>query len=78
MTVDDEIGDEKPQYDINREAAKRSALSSGKLNRYEYLIVEDMLPSDQDKMIEQANFTYYSLGKAFEKEAKTIEDQGKK
>ena len=40
MTIDDKIRDEKIQYDINREAAKRSALSSGKIDKYEYVTVE--------------------------------------
>ena len=37
MTIDDQIKDEKLHYDINREAAKISALSSAKFNKYEYL-----------------------------------------
>ena len=37
MTVEDQIRDEKLQYDINKEAAKISALSSGKIDKYEYL-----------------------------------------
>ena len=77
MTIDDQIKDEKLQYDINREAAKISALSSGKLHKYEYLTGEDILPSNQQQIIEQAKFTYFPLGKAFEKQTKTIEDQGK-
>ena len=47
MTIDDQIEDEKLQYDINREAAKTSALSSGKTNKYEYLTGEEILPSNQ-------------------------------
>ena len=78
MTINDQIRDEKLQYDINREAAKISALSSGKIHNYEYLTVEDILPSNQQQIIEQAKFTYSPLGKAFEKQIKTIEDQGKK
>ena len=78
MTINDQIKDEKLQYDINREAVKISALSSGKLHKYEYLIGEDILPSNQQQIIEQARFTYSPLGKAFEKQIKTIEDQGKK
>ena len=77
MTIDDQIRDEKLQYDINREAAKISALSSGKIDKYEYLTGEEILPSNQKQIIEQAKFTYSSLGKAFEKQIKTIEDQGK-
>ena len=77
MTISDQIRDEKLQYDINREAAKISALSSGKIHKYEYL-TGDILPSTQQQIIEQAKFTYYPLGKAFEKQIKTIEDQGQK
>ena len=78
MTINDEIRDEKLQYDINREAAKISALSSGKIHKYEYLTGEDILPSNQQQIIEQARFTHSPLGKAFEKQIKTIEDQGEK
>ena len=78
MTIDDQIKDEKLQYDINRRAAKISALSSGKIDKYEYLTGEEILPSNQQQIIEQAKFTYSPLGKAFEKQTKTIEDQGKK
>ena len=73
MTINDQIRDEKLQYDINREAAKISALSSGKIHKYEYLTGEDILPSNQQQIIEQAKFTYFLLGKAFEKQIKTIE-----
>ena len=75
MTINDQIRDEKLQYDINREAAKISALSSGKIHKYEYLTGENILPSNQQQIIEQAKFTYSPLGKAFEKQTKTIEDQ---
>ena len=78
MTIDDQIKDEKVQYNINREAAKISALSSGKLHKYEHLTVEDILPSSNQQIIEQARFTYSPLGKAFNKQTKTIEKQGKK
>ena len=78
MTINDQIKDEKLQYNINREAAKISALSSGKLHKYEYLTGEDILPSTQQQIIEQTKFTYSPLGKAFDKQIKPIEDQGKK
>ena len=78
MTIDDQIRDEKLQYDFNREAAKISALSSGKIDKYEYLTGEEILPSNQNQIIEQAKFTYSSLGTTFEKQTKTIEDQGQK
>ena len=77
MTINDQIRDEKLQYDINREAAKISALSSGKIHKYEYLTGEEILPSNQQQIIEQAKFTYSPLGKAFGKQTKTIADQGK-
>ena len=64
MTINDQIRDEKLQYDINREAAKISALSSGKIRKYEYLTGDDILPSHQQQIIEQARFTYVPLGKA--------------
>ena len=78
MTIDDQIKDEKLQYDINREAAKISALSSDRFNKYEYLTGEEVLPSNKQQIIEQAKFEYSPLGKAFEKQTKTIEDQGEK
>ena len=78
MTIDDQIRNEKLQHDIDEEAAKISALSSGKLHKYEYLAGEDMLPSNQQQIIEQTKFTYSTLGKAFEKQIKTIEDLGEK
>ena len=78
MTINDQIKDEKLQYHVNREAEKLSALSSGKPHKYEYLTGEDILPSNQQQIIEQTKFTYSPLGKAFDKQIKTIEDQGKK
>ena len=78
MTIDDKIRHEKLQYDINREAAKISALLSGKIEKYEYLTGEKILPSNQRQIIEQAKFAYALIGKAFEKQTKTIEDQGEK
>ena len=78
MSINDQIRDEKLQYDIDREAVKISALSSGKIHKYEYLTGEDIFPSNQQQIIEQAKITYSPLGKAFEKQIKTIEDRGKK
>ena len=77
MIIDNQIRGEKLQYDINREAAEILPLSSNKIDKYEYLTGEDILPSNQKQIIEQAKFAYSPLGKAFEKEIKTIEDQGK-
>ena len=72
MAINDEIRDEKLQYDSNREAAKMLALSSGKIHKYKYLTGEEILPSNQQQIIEQAKFTYSPIGKAFEKQIKTI------
>ena len=68
MTIDYKIRDEKPQYNIKKEAAKISALSSGKIDKYEYLTGEEILPSNQRQIIERAKFAYSPLGKAFEKQ----------
>ena len=57
MAIDDKIKDEKLQYNINKEAAKISALSSGKIDKYEVLAGEEILPSDESRIIEQAKFT---------------------
>ena len=74
MTINYQIRDEKLQYDINREAAKISALLSGKIHKYEYLTGEDLLPSNQQQIIKKAKCIYSPLGKAFRKQIKTIED----
>ena len=78
MTIDDQIRDENLQYDIKREAAKISALSSNKFNKYKYLTGKEILPSNQRQIIQEAKFTYSSVGQAFKKQIKTIEDQGEK
>ena len=63
----DKVGDKKMQYDITKEAAKISALSLGEIDKHEYLKGEEILPSDQSQIIEQAKFIYFSLGKALKK-----------
>ena len=78
MTINDQIRDEKVQYDSNRKATEISAKSSGKLHKYEYLTGEEILPSNQQQIIEQAKLTYSPLGKDFKKQIKTIEYQGQK
>ena len=75
MRIDDKIRDEKLQYDINREAAKISPLSSGKIDKYEYLTGEEILLLGQRRVIKQVYLV--SFRKALEKQTKTIEDQGK-
>ena len=78
MAIHDKIKYEKLQYDINRERAKISSLSSGKFDKYDYLTREEILPPDQRRVIEQAKFTYSLVSKALEKQKKTIEDQWEK
>ena len=67
MKIDDKIRDKKYISIL--------ALSSGKIDKFESLTDEETLPSNQSRIIEQAKFAYSSLGKAFEKQIKTIEDQ---
>ena len=57
---------------------KLSALSSDKLGKYEYLTGEEILPSNQQQIIQQAKFNYSPLGKAIKKRIKTVKDQGEK
>ena len=78
MTVDDKIIDEKLESNINREAAKISALSWVKIDHYGYPTGEEILPPAQKKVIDLAKFTYSPLLKVFEKQIKSIEDQGRK
>ena len=78
ITIDGKNSEEKLQYDINRKAENKSTLSSTKFDKYESLLGEEILPSDQSRIKVQAKFTYSHLGKGFEKQIKTIEDQWKK
>ena len=78
MTIEDQIKVKKLQYEINRETAKLSALSSDKTDEYQYLTDEEVLPSNQQQIIEQAKFTYSALEKAFKNKQKTTKDQGEK
>ena len=78
MTIEDQIRDERLKYDINREAAKILAISSDKIDKYEYLTGKEILPSNQQQIIEQSEFTHFPLGKAFEKQTKTIKNRGEK
>ena len=78
MTIEDQIKDAKLQYDINRKAAKILALSSGKIDKYDYLTGEKILPTNRQQTIKQAKCTYSLLVKAFEKQTKTIKGQREK
>ena len=68
MKIDNKIRDEKLKNDINIEPVKTVALSSGKIDKYENQSVEEISPSAPSQTIEQATFTYYPLGKVFEKQ----------
>ena len=70
MTTDDQIEDEKLQYDINRETAKTSVISSGKNEKYKYLTGEETLSSNQKQIREQAKFTFSPLEKRIRKKKK--------
>ena len=72
MSNDDQIKDKKLQYNINREAEKISAFSSGKIDKYEDLTYEEILPSNQKQIVEQAK-----LLKNKQKQL-TIKDKNKK
>ena len=73
MTIEDQIRYEKLQYDINREAAIISALSSEKMDKYKYLTGEEILPSNHQQIIEQAKFTYSPLKKALKNKQKQLQ-----
>ena len=73
MTINDQIRDGKIQDDINRKVTKISALSSGKIDKYQYLTGEETISSNQQQILEEAKFTYSPLGKAFEKQIKQLE-----
>ena len=75
MIIDHKIRDEKLQYDITREAAKISALSSGKIDKYKYLTGEEILPSHQKQITEQAKFTYSPRENAFENKLKYLKNK---
>ena len=71
MTINDQIRDQKLQYDINRKVAKISSLSSGKIDKYEYFTGKEILTSDEQQIREKAKFSYSPLGKTFEKQNKS-------
>ena len=65
MTINDQIRDQKLQYDINRKVAEISSLSSGKIDKYEYFTGKEILTSDEQQIIEKPKFSYSPLGKIF-------------
>ena len=75
MAIDYQIKDEKVQYNINREAAKLSALSSGKIEKYKYLTCKEIVPSNQKQIIEQAKFNLKQANLFWEKILKKKQKQ---
>ena len=75
VTIDDKIRYENLQNDINRKGAKISALSSGKIDKYDYFTGKEILLSDKRRVIELAKFTYCPVGKALKKQLKIKEKQ---
>ena len=80
MTITDQIKilnrkimQNEAQYDLDRKAAKISALSSNNLDKYEYLTGEDL--GLKPSTIEQTKFEYYPLGKVFTKGLDKEEDK---
>ena len=63
--VDDKIKANQAQYDLDTEAAKIYALSSGELEKYEYVTGEDL--GYKPGVVEKAKFEYSLLGKVFNK-----------
>ena len=65
MKNDEKIRDEKLQHNVNREAVKVSALSSGNIDKYEYLKGEEISSSSPSEIVQQAKFIYFFIGKAW-------------
>ena len=74
MIIDEKIRDEKLQYDISREAAKTSPLSSEKIDKYEYLTGGETFPFNHRRIIEQSKFANSTLRNAFEKQTEKQAD----
>ena len=75
MTSDEKIADRKLQCNINWEAAKIPALSSGRFKKSEYPTIEEILPSDKSQIIKQAKYIYPLLKKTFNKNWKEKENK---
>ena len=73
MITDHKITDKKLQCNINREAAKISALSSSKVDKYEYLTGREILTSDQSRMMDKAKFIIFLKEKLSKNKQKQLE-----
>ena len=76
MTIDNRIRDQKLQCDINKETAKISASSFTNIYKHKYLTGEEILPSNQRQIIEQAKLTDSLLSRIIEKQIKMIDEGG--
>ena len=76
--LDDKIKEERVTHDLGQESAKISALKSGNIDKYEYLTGQEVIPTGKEADLAHAKFEYSPLGKAFEKQVKTIKEQGEK
>ena len=78
-TINKKIEQNKAQYDLDRQTAKISALSSGNVSKYEFLTSEDVLP--EKKLLEKAarikRFEYSPLGSELKKQTGIAKDQHK-
>ena len=75
ITIDDKVRDRNLQYKINREAQKKSALSSETIDEHEYLTGGEILPSDQSRMVEEAKFIYSPLQNVSKNKQKKLKIQ---
>lgn len=62
---------------FNKAAAKISALSSGKIDKYKYLTDEKILTPQKHRKMQQTKFSFSPLGKAFEKQRNPLKSRGK-
>ena len=63
---------------MGKESAKISALKSGNIDKYQYLTDQEIIPSGREAALSMARFEYSPLGKALEKQTKTIQEESKK
>ena len=71
--LDDKIRSNQAQYDLDRQNAKISALSSGELDKYEYLTADDL--GYKPDVVQKVKFEFSPLGQVFKKELNKTEKQ---
>ena len=75
--INNKIKQNKAQYNLDRQTANISALSSGNVSKYKFLIGNDVLP-EKDLLAKAAalkRFEYLPLGKEFKKQTSVAEKQ---